>query len=225
MTKGLKLSVATVALISMGGFALADGTHGAEGQAPMWGQGQASEAHDMMQMMIQMHMPMMAGHGSAGGIGMMGSGGPLSGIGPGMGMMGYGGSQSGMSMMGSGVSVVGLAMDRFDMDGDGIVTSEEAHEGLQALFADYDANGDETLSLDEFEALHSALIRETMVDRFQFLDDDGDGAVTLEEMVEPADMMHRMETMLFGTMAGQVDRMPGNGGMIGAQGQGHMGDN
>lgn len=133
-------------------------------------------------------------------------------------MMGGGGPAGGMVMMGT-------IMERLDTNGDGTVTSQEANEGLQALLAEYDADGDEDLSLAEFETLHSALIRETMVDRFQFLDADGDGAVTAAEIVEPADMMGRMETMRNGMMPGPNVGMQGDGGMMGAPGEGRMGNN
>lgn len=54
-------------------------------------------------------------------------------------------------MMGGGASSMGMAMERFDKDGDGMVTSQETREGLQALLAEYDAYGDEALLLAEFE--------------------------------------------------------------------------
>lgn len=84
-----------------------------------------------------------------------------------------------------------LAKDA-DSDGDGIVSPEELRAALERKLAEYDANGDGTLSLEEFEALHSALIRPQMVDRFQVLDEDGDGKVTAEEIAAPADHMERM---------------------------------
>ena len=160
----------------------------------------------MMQMMMRMHGQMMQD-----GMGMMGSGGPMGGMGQGM--------------MGGGASLMGVGLERFDADGDGTVTPEEAHEGLQALLAEYDADGDETLSLAEFETLHGALIRETMVDRFQFLDDDGDGAVSVAEIVKPADMMERMQTMRDGMMPGPNGGMQRDGGMMGTPGQSRMGNN
>ena len=64
-----------------------------------------------------------------------------------------------------------------------------------------------------------------MVDRFQFLDDDGDGAVTVAEIVKPADVMERMQTMRDGMMPGTM-RGP-KGGMMdagGMQGNGGMMD-
>ncbi len=103
---------------------------------------------------------------------MMGGGGMMGGMGPGGGMM-----------------------QMFDADGDGTVTPEEMRAGLQAKLTEYDSDGDGTLSIGEFEALHSAMIREMMVDRFQHLDADGDGAITAEEMAAPADKMERMQKM------------------------------
>jgi hypothetical protein len=203
MKTGAKLAAATAILMALGGAALAAGNHGHGGQDAPGAQGPKAGNHDMMQMMMRMHSQMMGGSGPMGGMAMMGPGGPMSGMGQGMGM----------------------AMERFDADGDGTVTSQEAHEGLQALLAEYDGNGDEALSLAEFETLHSALIRETMVDRFQFLDDDGDGAVSVAEIVKPADMMERMETMRDGMMPGPNGGMRGNGDMMGTPGQGRMDNN
>lgn len=101
-----------------------------------------------------------------------------------------------------------------DADGDGQVTPEEAAEQLQAKLEEFDADGDGSLSIAEFEALHSAIIREKMVDRFQHLDADGDGQITPEEMNAPADEMQRMQRMR---------RMMHSGGMSGQQGGAGMG--
>lgn len=225
MKHGAKLAAATAILMSLGSATLAGGYHGPGAPGV---QGPRAGNHDMMQMMMRMHAPMMAGGGPAGGMAMIGSGGPMSGMGPGMGMMGGGpmsGMGPGMGMMGGGASLMGMAMERFDTDGDGTVTSQEAHEGLQALLAEYDADGDEALSLTEFETLHSALIRETIVDRFQFFDDDGDGTVSVAEIVKPADMMERMQTMREGMMPRPYGGMMGDGGMMGTPGQGGTGNN
>jgi hypothetical protein len=43
------------------------------------------------------------------------------------------------------------------------------------------------LTLEEYQALWMAAMRERMVDRFQSHDDDGDGLVTIEEFAEPFD--------------------------------------
>jgi hypothetical protein len=64
-----------------------------------------------------------------------------------------------------------------------------------------------------------------MVDRFQFLDDDGDGAVSVAEIVKPADMMERMEMMRDAMMPGPNGGMQGDGGMMRTPGEGRMGNN
>lgn len=153
-----------------------------------------ARGHDMMQMMHKMmHMHR----------GMMGE------DMPGMAMM------SGMRMMHAmGGMLPGL---KADANGDGEVTPQELRDRLAALLSEHDADGDGALSLDEFAALHAALIRETMVDRFQFLDDDGDGAVSAAEIAKPARMLERMQAMREHMMKAAPDmeskRMPGNCGM------------
>lgn len=140
--------------------------------------------------------------------GMMHNGGP--------GMMGMmqrmHGEMMGGGMMGGMGPMGGDMMQKFDTDGDGTVTPDEMRTQLQAKLTEFDSDGDSALSIAEFETLHSAMIREMMVDKFQHLDADGDGAVTAEEMTAPAEMMDRMEKMRakMGMMQGQQE---GNGTM------------
>ena len=108
----------------------------------------------------------------------------------------------------------------FDADKDGTVTPEELRTGLLDALKTYDADGNGTLSLGEFETMHAAHIRETTVDRFQSFDADGDGQVTAEEIAAPAE---RMQRMMDRRAAGNQQRMPmmdGDG-----QGSGTMNDN
>jgi Ca2+-binding EF-hand superfamily protein len=119
----------------------------------------------------------------------------------------------GLGMMGimqrmHGSMMDGGMMQMFDADGDGTVTPEELRTQLQAKLAEYDGNGDGLLSIAEFEILHSAMIREAMVDRFQYLDANGDGAVTAEEMTAPATKMERMQMMRAGQ--GRMQGQPGS---------------
>ena len=131
-------------------------------------------------------------------VGMMHNGGPKM-----MGMMKHmhGEMMGGMGPMGGDI------MQKFDKDGDGSVTPNEMRTQLQAKLTEFDSNGDSALSIAEFETLHSAMIREIMVDKFQHLDADGDGTVTAQEMTAPAEMMDRMEKMRakMGMMQGQQE--------------------
>lgn len=101
-----------------------------------------------------------------------------------------------------------------DADEDGKTTPEEIKAGLAAKLAEFDANGDGSLSIGEFEPLHSAAIREKMVDRFQNLDADGDGQVTSDEFAEIAERIGRRASMM--------GERRGHGGMMGGPG-GHRG--
>ncbi|WP_238323509.1 EF-hand domain-containing protein [Actibacterium atlanticum] len=151
------------------------GPAGMMGQAAMMGGDHHEMMQGMMKMMMQMHGGMMGG-----GMNQMGAAGTMGGTGP-MGMM----DQDMMALM------RGPMMGRFDADadGDGLISGEEAHGKLQSMHADADTNGDGSLTLEEFEALHGEIIRSMMVDRFQHLDTDGDGLVTSGEMTAPADRM------------------------------------
>jgi Ca2+-binding EF-hand superfamily protein len=112
------------------------------------------------------------------------------------------GGMGGPGMMG------GALFESFDADEDGTLTPDELRAGLEAQLRTYDADGDGSLSIEEFEVLHSAAIREMMVDHFQALDNDGDGRVTGEEITAPAKRMERMQKRRAEMRAG--DRGPGN---------------
>lgn len=123
---------------------------------------------EMMQQMMMMHQNMGSMMGGKGGPGMMG---------------------------GHGAGTMGGLFGDLDTDGDGTVTAEEAHDGMQAALEAYDADGDGSLTLEEFQELHAESIRARMVDRFQALDEDGDGKVTADEITAPADRMARMQEL------------------------------
>ena len=76
-------------------------------------------------------------------------------------------------------------LKQFDTNNDDRLTQAEIEEVRDGRFATFDANGDGTLDLKEFEALWLETRRERMVDRFQRLDADGDAIVTVEEYNEP----------------------------------------
>ncbi len=118
-------------------------------------------------------------------------------------MMGEGHGKMGGMMMRHGMMGGGMMghgpmrqmMQQFDANNDGDVTPDELRTGLTAKLKEFDADGNGTLSLDEFEALHTAMMREHTVDKFQFLDDDGDGQVTADEIAKPANMMEQRQKM------------------------------
>lgn len=183
LAAALSLSIATA------GHAAADSDHG-HGKGPLANEsgpsaGQGEMMHDMMQKMMPMMPMMMKMHGR-----MMGAG-----------------ADSGMSMMdddmmrmmmGSGMMGAGLAAEP---------EPGAARAAMLARLAEFDADGDGTLSLAEFEALHAAMIREKTVDRFQHLDADGDGKITEAEMDGPAKRME-MRRGMSGAPGMMGDRMP-----------------
>lgn len=155
--------------------------------------------------------------GDHGGRGQMGGQGQMGGMGDQrqmknmmqkmMRMQGGMGGMNGMGGMG------GKLFGNLDANGDGQVTPEEAKAGREAALKKYDANGDGTLSLTEFQALFNQAVREKMVDQFQALDNDGDGQVTAAEVTAPADKLARMQKAANarkqgqGNMQGQSDMM------------------
>jgi hypothetical protein len=83
----------------------------------------------------------------------------------------------------------------FDTNSDGVVSPDEMRAGLAAQLTKYDADGNGVLTIAEFEKLNSDMIRNLMVDRFQALDEDGDGQITSDEMAAPAVRMENMSMM------------------------------
>lgn len=202
MTRKSLLVLGLIAATAIGGAAFAAGNHGAGGRPGS--AGMTGDHADMMNMMMRMHGQMMGGTVGGGMMGGMG--------GPGMmGMM----APMHQQMMGGMGSMRGAMLKDIDSDGDGNLTPDEARDGLRAKLTEYDADGDGALSIAEFEVLHSAMTREAMVDRYQHLDGDGDGKVTAEEIVAPAERLERMQTMRA--------RMHGAAGNRPAMGQGQPG--
>jgi len=205
MTRRSIFAIGLIATTIAGGVAFAHGSGGFGGGAgPFAGQG----------MMMNQQ----------GGPGMMGGMGPASGMGD-MGdmmqmMMRMHGQMMGGDMMESAAGPMGFGMtggqldEAFDADGNGTVTPEELRAGLAAQLKQYDADGDGSLSIAEFEALHNAMTRNFMVDRFQALDEDGDGRITGDEMAAPANWMERMQMMRSQAPVASGEQMPmsqGNG--------------
>ena len=81
--------------------------------------------------------------------------------------------------------------EQFDTNGDGVITQVEIDEVRSSRLAEFDADGDGNLNLEEYQALWLDAMRERMVDQFQAHDDDGDGLVTVEEFGDRYDSMVR----------------------------------
>ncbi|PHQ85135.1 MAG: hypothetical protein COB65_03915 [Thalassobium sp.] len=60
---------------------------------------------------------------------------------------------------------------------------------MQSMRSDADSDGDGQLNLQEFETMHTRVMRETMVDRFQLLDADGDGVISEDELAKSVDVI------------------------------------
>ena len=81
-----------------------------------------------------------------------------------------------------------------DANGDDILTQAEIDGVRSERLKAFDANQDGQLSLQEYEALWLDFMRSRMVDRFQRLDEDGDGVVTMAEFNAPtANLVARMD--------------------------------
>ena len=212
--KRLVFAIAAITAIGAAIPALADANHGrgedrtGESKGGMGQMDPGSMMGGNMGQMMRMMQMMHGGQAGMKGGGMMGGG-----------MMG--GGMMGGGMMGGGMMGGADHLQKiFDADKDGTVTPEELRTGLLDALKTYDADGNGTLSLGEFETMHAAHIRETTVDRFQSFDADGDGQVTAEEIAAPAE---RMQRMMDRRAAGNQQRMPmmdGDG-----QGSGTMNDN
>ena len=74
--------------------------------------------------------------------------------------------------------------ENYDTNEDGDITQAEIDAVRAGRLAEFDADGDSQLTLEEYQALWLDAMHERMVDRFQRHDDDGDGLVTVEEFGE-----------------------------------------
>lgn len=81
-----------------------------------------------------------------------------------------------------GHGMVRQMMEKVDADGDRAVTQAEIDTFRTAIVTNADQSGEGDISLDEFETIYLEMTRDRMVDTFQNLDADGDGAVTKAEM-------------------------------------------
>jgi Ca2+-binding EF-hand superfamily protein len=96
--------------------------------------------------------------------------------------------------------------ERFDVNEDGVITEAEIEEVRARDFSSADADGNGEVSLEEFKAAFMERSNDRMVRAFQFLDRDGDGTVTQEEIDQVA---NRMFNRLDRDGNGTVERMHG----------------
>ena len=80
-------------------------------------------------------------------------------------------------------------MEEIDVDNNGTITRVEIDTVQQQRFSEFDGDKSGTLSLNEFEELWLQRMRHRMVDKFQRLDEDGDGQVTRAEFDAPFNNM------------------------------------
>ncbi|MEP2704667.1 MAG: calcium-binding protein [Roseibium sp.] len=109
--------------------------------------------------------------------------------------------------------------ERFDTDGDGIITAAEIEAVRAADFTAHDTDSNGDISLEEFKAAFLTRSNDKMVRAFQFLDTNGDGTVTQEEVDTAA---NRMFNRLDRDGNGVVEKVRGQGGKRG-QGAGQGG--
>lgn len=173
MKTSTKLAVAFVTLAGVGAAAL---SAQAENR---WNSGDDGSSHMMQQAQGDGQGMRFHGGGQGGHHGMQHG-------------MRHGGNHHGGGQHGSR-HMMGM-MESFDTDGDGKLSQEEIDQTRGERFGGFDADGDQALTLAEYEKLWLDAMRERMVDRFQHLDADGDGQVTAEEFKAPyAKMVRRMD--------------------------------
>ena len=125
------------------------------------------------------------------------------------------------SMMDKGRGMGPRAVLRYlDANQDFEVSRDEADEVVASKLAAFDANGDASLSLEEFEGLWLEFTRPRRVDAFQFLDDDGDGQVTRAELDRPIARLFQRADRNEDGVINRDDRRRGRGGRGGRRGGG-----
>jgi hypothetical protein len=103
-----------------------------------------------------------------------------------------GGGKHGM-WGGHGGGIMGAEMmERYDADKDGKLTQAEIDQNRTSWHAEFDADKNASLSLDEFRALWLKARGGMIVREFQFFDADGNGQLTVEEYRLPLSGMVAM---------------------------------
>ncbi len=126
---------------------------------------------------------------------------------------GWGGGRGGW---GGGGMMMGQALQLFeqaDGDKDGKVTAAELDGFAAANLQRFDADGNGRLGLEEFQGLWTEYTRPLRVRAFQFVDGDGDGALTAAELGQPLDRaLERLDRNEDGSLArDELSRHGGRG--------------
>lgn len=82
-------------------------------------------------------------------------------------------------------------MQRFDGNGDGMVSADEASAGITGLMTQFDTNADQALTVEEFTALHAELMKPMAARAFGMLDTNADGRIDATEAQAVAQRMGR----------------------------------
>ncbi|MGB0682546.1 MAG: EF-hand domain-containing protein [Magnetovibrionaceae bacterium] len=107
----------------------------------------------------------------------------------GQGICGQGGPGGGGGPAAKGPGAKMERLMAYDGNGDGQITVDEIREGRASMFGEADADKNGTLNRQEFEALAAAKARQRAVQRFDQLDQDGDGEVSKAETDARMDFM------------------------------------
>jgi Ca2+-binding EF-hand superfamily protein len=92
-----------------------------------------------------------------------------------------GGPMGHMGMMGFG-PIAHEMLKNVDTNNDDALSQDEINAAVNARFSQFDADKNGSLSLTEFEALWAEITKPMAVRAFQFLDPDGDAAVSKTEL-------------------------------------------
>lgn len=110
-----------------------------------------------------------------------------------------------------------------DTNGDGAISQDEINAAVNARFTEFDADHNGSLSLQEFEALWAEITKPMAVRAFQFLDPNGDAAVSKDELDSRfGDIVNRFDRNKDGVLSpadhGPGGRRGGPGGHFGWRG-------
>jgi hypothetical protein len=150
---------------------------------------------------------------AAGGLFLVGSG--LADNGPGQ-WHRMGGAMGHMRMMGGHMGMMGSIAHEMlkgvDSNDDGALSQDEINAAVNARLSKFDADKNGSLSLTEFEALWAEITRPMAVRSFQFLDPDGDAAVSKAELDDRfSHLVSRFDHNKDGTLS-PADHMGQRGG-------------